>query len=84
MMFCKAFYRQQVFATSEEAAQIQTRTLVLHGAEDLVLPSSAGEHLHTSIPNSECIVIPESSHQVFQEKPNEVAKAIINFVLLDL
>jgi pimeloyl-ACP methyl ester carboxylesterase len=44
-----------------------------------VLPSSAGEHLHTSIPNSEFIVIPESSHQVFQEKPNEVAKAILNF-----
>lgn len=81
MLFCKAFYRQQVYASSEEASKVKTKALVLHGSEDLVLPSSAGDHLHKCLQNSILITFPESSHQVFQEKPNEVAKAILNFVV---
>ena len=42
MWFCKAFYRQQIYATSQEAKQVQVKALVIHGVEDLVLPVAAG------------------------------------------
>ena len=38
------------------------------------------EHLSESLRYAEMITIPESSHQVFQEKPMEVAEAILTFV----
>jgi pimeloyl-ACP methyl ester carboxylesterase len=80
MRFCKAFYRQQVYAGSNEASQLGMKTLVIHGHDDQVLPLTAGEHLSESLQFAEMIAIPESSHQVFQEKPMEVAEVILKFV----
>lgn len=82
MRFCKAFYRQQIYATSQEAKQVQVKALVIHGVEDLVLPVAAGEHLQESLGDAEdeMAIIRVSSHLVFQEKPSEVAEAIVAFM----
>jgi pimeloyl-ACP methyl ester carboxylesterase len=58
----------------------QTRAMVIHGRNDLVLPLSAGEHLHESLKKSELHVISETSHQVFQENPDKVASLLLEFV----
>ena len=48
MRFCKAFYRQQIYATSQEAKQVQVKALVIHGVEDLVLPVAVGGGIYRS------------------------------------
>ncbi len=54
--------------------------MIIHGKDDMVLPPSAGEHLNQSIEKSELVVFPEASHQVFEEKPKEVAGEIVKFI----
>lgn len=54
--------------------------MVIHGLNDMILPLAVGEHLHQSLSNSELHTIPYSSHQVFQEEPEKVAKLILDFV----
>jgi pimeloyl-ACP methyl ester carboxylesterase len=58
--------------------------LVIHGQDDLVFPLSAGEHLHQSLQHSEIVIVPTSSHQVFEERPFEVAQAMLNFISTSL
>jgi len=80
MQICKAFYRQQNYATSEEAQCLTTRAIVIHGRDDLVFHRELGEHLHKSLKNSSFHVIPETSHQVFQEEPAKVAFLLYQFI----
>ena len=53
----------------------------MHGADDKIFPLSEGEHLYEALGNPYKITsIPEASHQVFEERPKVVAKAMINFI----
>ena len=56
------------------------RALVVHGHNDQLLPLAAGEHLYKSLQRAEMIAIPDSSHQLFEEKPKQVAEAVIKFM----
>jgi len=81
MAICKAFYRQQKYATIEEALKLKNvPALVIHGKEDKILPLNVGEHLHNSLPNSEFFAVNDASHQVFEEKYVEVASKIMKFI----
>lgn len=55
-------------------------TLIIRGSHDQVSPLAAGEHFHQSLQCADMITILQSSHQVFEEKPDEVAKAILEFI----
>jgi pimeloyl-ACP methyl ester carboxylesterase len=46
----------------------------------MVVPLTAGKHLHESVKNAELVTISETSHQAFEEKAGEVAKEIIEFI----
>lgn len=81
MKMCRAFYRQQKWATVEDALSIKSvPALVIHGEQDQIMPLAAGKHLHDSLPKSEFCVVPDASHQVFEEKAPEVAKMIWWFI----
>jgi len=81
MAMCKAFYRQQEYATKEEASMIKVKSLVVHGAGDKIFPLSEAESLYEALGNPYQITsIPEASHQVFEERPQVVAKAMVNFI----
>lgn len=54
--------------------------MVIHGNDDLILPLDVGQHLHESLQDSEIHVIPESSHQVFQEEADAVAQLLLGFI----
>ena len=71
---------ENIFVKSQFLSLMQTKTLVIHGLNDMILPLPVGEHLHKSLKNSEFHVIPYSSHQVFQEEPEKVAKLILEFI----
>jgi len=80
MAIVKAFYKQWHWATKEDAAQVATKAVVVHGAEDKLIIPDAGEHLNDMLPNSVFKSIPNASHQVMEERPGEVAKILLSLV----
>lgn len=81
MYMCKAWYRQMKWITPEEAtrAQGQIPALVIHGEDDGIIPLAAGQYL-SDVLHAKLVVISEASHQVMQEKSEEVAEAILTFL----
>jgi pimeloyl-ACP methyl ester carboxylesterase len=55
-------------------------TLVLGGANDLVLPVAHSEALADAIPSADYVVLPNAGHAVILEHPDEVAAALRNLV----
>lgn len=61
---------------------IQCRTLVLWGDGDPFFSTGVGERTRAAIPDAELIVFDETGHFVPEERPEEVATAILDFVQL--
>jgi pimeloyl-ACP methyl ester carboxylesterase len=81
MYMAKAFHVHQQWATKEECAALhEIPVLVIHGKDDKVLPNEAGMCLADAVRANEFVIVEETSHQVMQEKPNEVAKHILKFL----
>ncbi len=55
-------------------------TLVLGGANDLVLPVAHSEALADAIPSADYVVLPNAGHAVILEHPDEVGAALRNLV----
>jgi pimeloyl-ACP methyl ester carboxylesterase len=55
-------------------------TLLLWGEQDLVFPPSIGEGLHRAIKGSKLHVFKKSGHIPMWETPEEVNRAILNFL----
>jgi pimeloyl-ACP methyl ester carboxylesterase len=55
-------------------------TLVLGGANDLVLPVAHSEALADAIPTADYVVLPNAGHAVILEHPDEVGVALRNLV----
>jgi pimeloyl-ACP methyl ester carboxylesterase len=84
-----AFYRQIAQAHSRYTDEVQgsypsitTPTLILWGREDRWIPLERGRELHGLIPGSVLRVIDGAGHLVIEEKPDELASAILEFVRL--
>jgi len=61
----------------EDAQKLKNMpTLVIHGKEDMIFPIDVGDHLNQSLSDSEFCIIPDASHQVFEEKYEEVAEVM--------
>jgi pimeloyl-[acyl-carrier protein] methyl ester esterase len=62
----------------EKAADIQTPTLLLHGADDLIIPSSAADWLHRHLPKSKLKVFENDGHALpahhFAEVMGEISR----------
>ena len=55
-------------------------TLIVWGEQDLPIPPRDGERLNREIKGSKLIIVKESGHMSPEEKPEELAKAIKDFV----
>ena len=55
-------------------------TLVLSGANDLVLPVAHSEALADAIPSADYVVLPNAGHAVILEHPDAVGEALRNLV----
>jgi pimeloyl-ACP methyl ester carboxylesterase len=90
MMRCKAgviyrdFYSCEQFNLMERVKDIAVPTLILCGEDDLLTPPKFSEYLHTQIPGSTLVRIPDAGHILMVEKPDPVNKAIETFVLESL
>jgi pimeloyl-ACP methyl ester carboxylesterase len=75
----------QSMATSEfdsesELSKITAPTLILHGENDLAVPTRNGELLAERIPNSKLKIIKSASHFVIIEKYEEFNDEVRNFI----
>lgn len=68
---------------SEELHEITQPVLLLWGREDRIVALSIGERLNHDLPNSTLKIFNETGHLLPEEKPKEVAKEILHFVLND-
>lgn len=60
--------------------EIAMPTLVIHGRHDVSMPVSQGEILAAGIPDSELVIIEESGHFPFWERPREFGDALTGFI----
>ena len=78
-----AIVRQDQAGTRHQAcarlAGIQAPVLILHGAEDRIIPVERARELHALIPRSELRIVP-GGHQFHSESFQEVVDAVIAFV----
>jgi non-heme chloroperoxidase len=57
-----------------------TPSLVLVGSRDLLTPVGSARHLAGLLPNTRLVLFPRAGHQLMQERPDGVARAIDDLV----
>lgn len=63
----------------ERLAQIQQRTLLIHGTRDVITPMANSENLANKISNSCLVAIEGAGHVPTITRPAEVVRAIDDF-----
>jgi pimeloyl-ACP methyl ester carboxylesterase len=61
-------------------SEINVPTLVIHGAQDAVVPLETGRMLADNIPRARLIVIPDAGHVSNQEQPAAFNAAVRRFL----
>lgn len=61
-------------------AQIDVPTLIIHGADDQLVPVAEAEKMHEAIDDSRLVVIPDAGHLSNLEQPDDFADAVIDFL----
>ena len=65
---------------AEGLAGLQNRVLVIHGAEDTVLPKEGASHLAALLPNARYQEIPDHGHSLNIEDPERFASLVLEFL----
>jgi len=71
--------RREGFDWRDAAARIHARTLIIHGASDLI-PVTQAQRTATIIPGARLCVIPEAGHMPFWEQPEAFFAAVEEFL----
>ncbi len=66
--------------TCDRLQRIAAATLVLTGAQDVLIPPANSELLAERIPRAELLVVPGGAHQVLIEQPQVCNQAVIAFL----
>jgi pimeloyl-ACP methyl ester carboxylesterase len=59
---------------------IRVPTLVVHGAEDQIIPAAEAEAMHAAIPGSQILILPDSGHLLNLEQPERFNQALAAFL----
>jgi pimeloyl-ACP methyl ester carboxylesterase len=59
---------------------VQARTLVVHGADDRIVPSSVAELYAERLPRATRVAVPEAGHLIEMEQPEKLAQLILSFL----
>jgi pimeloyl-ACP methyl ester carboxylesterase len=66
--------------TQARLATLKVPAQVISGDADLSTPPSIARMLAAAIPGSELVVVPESGHSVYWERPDIFNQAILDFI----
>jgi len=61
-------------------ADIDVPTLIIHGADDKIIPASEAEAMHAAIEDSELVIIDDAGHLPNLEQPDAFNDAIVDFL----
>jgi pimeloyl-ACP methyl ester carboxylesterase len=75
------FYACERFNIMKTVSSINVPTLIICGMDDALTPLKYSQYLHESIKGSELVLIKDAGHMVMLEKPEEVNKVILKFVI---
>lgn len=64
----------------ELLSTIDCPTMVIHGADDRLIPVEIGEEMARAIPGAELVIIEDAGHFVFLEQPEVIASAVADFL----
>ncbi len=67
------------FDTYDRLPQIENQTLILHGKEDILIPSENGKILNRAIPNSKLVYFENSAHGLMEEM-ERVVTTVLEFL----
>ncbi|HUX72005.1 MAG TPA: alpha/beta fold hydrolase [Cellulomonadaceae bacterium] len=81
----QVFLRQQRAVMGRAAARellstIGCPTLVIHGADDRLIPAEMGAEIAGAIPRAELVLIEDAGHVVFLEQPEVIASTVADFL----
>jgi pimeloyl-ACP methyl ester carboxylesterase len=60
--------------------QISVPTLILHGADDQIIPPTEAEAMHAALKNSQLEIIPDAGHLANMEQVHLFNRAVSNFI----
>ncbi|MFX0209860.1 MAG: alpha/beta fold hydrolase [Candidatus Hodarchaeota archaeon] len=80
VIFLQDFKICDLFDIRTELHKITNQTLIIVGQHDQMTPVKYSSYLHENIANSKIVIIPETGHNVFQEKSITVNKEIYDFL----
>ncbi len=60
---------------------IDCPTLIIHGADDQLVPVQEAEEMHSAIPHSQLKILPDAGHLVNLEQPGLFNQAVREFLL---
>jgi pimeloyl-ACP methyl ester carboxylesterase len=69
------------FDIMQEVGEITAPTLILTGMNDLMTPPRYAQYLANKIPNARLVLIPDAGHMLMLEKPQIVARELLDFLL---
>lgn len=61
-------------------AEIDVPTLIIHGADDKIIPVAEAERMHEAIEGSELVIIDDAGHLPNLEQPDAFNDAIVDFL----
>jgi pimeloyl-ACP methyl ester carboxylesterase len=59
---------------------VETPTLIVWGKEDKITPVNCGERYMQTLPRAQFVALNECGHFVEVEKPNELARLVVEFL----
>jgi 3-oxoadipate enol-lactonase len=68
------------FSSLERLPELEAPTLVMHGTDDNVVDYRNSELLARAIPDAELLLVPETGHLGFWERPADFAETVTEFV----
>ena len=66
--------------TISNVSNIQQPTLILWGANDLLIPVENAYQFHNNLPNDTLVIVNNSGHVIMEENPVESLKPVMNFL----
>jgi 3-oxoadipate enol-lactonase len=62
-------------------SHIECPALIIHGADDQLIPVSEAQSMHTQLPGSRLVIIPNAGHLPNLEQPELFNQAVREFLL---
>ncbi|HEX5480279.1 MAG TPA: alpha/beta hydrolase [Dehalococcoidia bacterium] len=63
-----------------DVSQIRAPVMLLWGAHDRVVPLKVAHEIRAQIPHARLVVIERAGHLLFDERPEEVTRALLDFI----